>query len=325
MATASSMNLIEPIVASYRGMLSKKAEYILSTSIPEQLDLLQDILKDPKIDIRYQEEVRNHSIATISEYERVLEQINEANQAKQVEMEQALKMLFGGGMTGKGSEEKEGEECEAGSTSKLSTKDSKIILGKRKRKSDSATSLTLGAKGSNVSIELKLSENGGDAENATPPVEELEPPVIGINQKINDLAQMLKPVILNLYDTCVLLRNWIVLLIPKVEDGNNFGVEVQENCLQGLKIIEVEMLNLFEYQAAYHLERATIISKIGSASEILDYKQYIYDSDERQCRKLQETAYSLRSNYNTLYRTITQNYDKITAPRGFTNNHLQLY
>jgi len=60
-------------------------------------------------------------------------------------------------------------------------------------------------------------------------------PVIGINLKINDLAQLLKPVILNLYDTCVLLRNWIVLLIPKVEDGNNFGVEVQEHCLQQLK------------------------------------------------------------------------------------------
>ena len=85
------------------------------------------------------------------------------------------------------------------------------------------------------------------------------------------------------------------------------------------------MLNLFEYQAAYHLERATIISKIGSSGEILDYKQYIYDADERQCRKLQEAAHALRSSYNALYRTITQNYDKITAPRGFSNNHLQLY
>ena len=88
----------------------------------------------------------------ISEYERVLEQINKANEAKQIEMEHALKMLFGGGSTNKGNDNDEDE----GSTSKLSTKESKIILGKRKRKSDSATSLTLGSKGSNVSIELKL-------------------------------------------------------------------------------------------------------------------------------------------------------------------------
>ena len=53
MPTASSLNLIEPIVESYRTMLGKKAEYILSTTIPEQLDLLQDILRDPKIDAGY--------------------------------------------------------------------------------------------------------------------------------------------------------------------------------------------------------------------------------------------------------------------------------
>ena len=85
------------------------------------------------------------------------------------------------------------------------------------------------------------------------------------------------------------------------------------------------MLMLFEEQAAYHLERATILSKISANIEILDYKQYIYEADERHCRKLQDSAYSLRATYNKLYRTITQNYDKITAPRGFSNNRLHLY
>ena len=111
--------------------------------------------------LRYQEDVRNHTISTIAEYERVLEVITSANQAKQVEMEQALKLLFGGGLNGKGNEEKgeEASEEAASSSSKLSTKDSKIILGKRKRKSSSATSITLGAKDSNLSIELKLTGN----------------------------------------------------------------------------------------------------------------------------------------------------------------------
>ena len=46
-------------------------------------------------------------------------------------------------------------------------------------------------------------------------------------------------------------------------------------------VIEMEMLQLIEEQAAYHLERATIISKLATSGEILDYKQYIYDADER--------------------------------------------
>ena len=41
----------------------------------------------------------------------------------------------------------------------------------------------------------------------------------------------LKPLILRLAENCVTLRNWIVILIPRAEDGNNFGVEVQEQCI----------------------------------------------------------------------------------------------
>ena len=95
-----------------------------------------------------------------------------------------------------------------------------------------------------------------------------------------------KPLILQLSDTCVNLRNWIVLLIPKAEDGNNFGVEVQEQCLVKLigKLIitfaqnyffalevEKQMGQILEEHAAYHLERSTIISKLMSNGEILDY------------------------------------------------------
>jgi len=85
------------------------------------------------------------------------------------------------------------------------------------------------------------------------------------------------------------------------------------------------MGQILEEHAAYHLERSTIISKLMSNGEILDYSQYIYDADERQCRKLQDIAHSLRSSYNTVYHTLTNNYEKITAPRGQGNQHIHLY
>jgi len=320
-STLASQNSLSdvatPIVTSYRDHLSKKAEFILSTVIPEQLDCLRVILNDPKVQSSYQEEVRHHSVTTIEEYEAALEEIHQANQAQQMQMEQALKMLFGGGMA----KEEKGDEPEEAQTSSTNI-DSKIVLGKRKRnnKPNSNSAMTLENKDSNVSIEVKLNEAAEEKEETAK-----EPPTIGINTKVYDLAKLLKPVILSLYDNCVLLRNWIVLLVPKVEDGNNFGVEVQETCLAQLKQTEIEMLMLIEEQAAYHLERAAIISKISTNSEIMDYKQYIYDADQRHCRKLQDAALTLRSNYNKLYRTITQNYDKITAPRGFNQNHLHLY
>ena len=89
-------------------------------------------------------------MSTIADFERQIEDSNMQNQAKQMEMEQALKLLFGGG----GKKPKEDEN--GNDQPNLDTKDSKIILGKRKRTSDSNTSLTLASQDSNVSIELKL-------------------------------------------------------------------------------------------------------------------------------------------------------------------------
>ena len=39
---------------------------------------------------------------------------------------------------------------------------------------------------------------------------------------------------------CQILRDWIHLHIPKHEDGNNFGVEVQEEALQELQAVKEE-------------------------------------------------------------------------------------
>ena len=49
----SLSDVATPIVTSYRDHLSKKAEFILSTVIPEQLDCLRVILNDPKVQSRY--------------------------------------------------------------------------------------------------------------------------------------------------------------------------------------------------------------------------------------------------------------------------------
>ena len=71
-----------------------------------------------------------------------------------MQMEQALKMLFGGGMA----KEEKGDEPEEAQTSSTSNIDSKIVLGKRKRnnKPNSNSAMTLENKDSNVSIEVKL-------------------------------------------------------------------------------------------------------------------------------------------------------------------------
>jgi proteasome activator subunit 3 (PA28 gamma) len=74
----------------------------------------------------------------------------------------------------------------------------------------------------------------------------------------------LKPLILNLYDTVILLRNWIALMIPKIEDGNTFGVEVQENMLVQLrrKFLQARVfLNETELRTLIEINYEKIIRK----------------------------------------------------------------
>ena len=141
----------------------------------------------------------------------------------------------------------------------VSAKNSTIKLSGKKRDN---TGIVLENKNSNVSVELKLSgitaphvnfrlshtldsaskmavkkaslkameleEEAEDEEEEGPPA---SMPEIESNECVLDLFTELKPLILRLGETCMLLRNWITMLIPKAEDGNNFGVEVQEQCL----------------------------------------------------------------------------------------------
>ena len=163
-----------------------------------------------------------------------MEEIAEKQRNQQADMEKALEMLFGKPKANNKEEEK-------GLSASVSKNNSKINLhGSRKR---SSTGVVLESAKSNVSVELKISDSAknlatkkaaqkleaqGDEEEEE---EAVEIPEIETNEPVLNLFAELKPLILQLSDTCVNLRNWIVLLIPKAEDGNNFGVEVQEQCL----------------------------------------------------------------------------------------------
>ena len=48
------------------------------------------------------------------------------------------------------------------------------------------------------------------------------------NPLISILEDKLRPYILHFLDSVAIIKLWIQLMIPKVEDGNNFGVSIQE-------------------------------------------------------------------------------------------------
>lgn len=55
---------------------------------------------------------------------------------------------------------------------------------------------------------------------------------------------------------------WVSFMIPKIEDGNNFGVSVQEETLAEIQSVESEAGAFFDQISRYFLSRAKIISKV---------------------------------------------------------------
>merc|ERR1711892_875186 len=177
----------------------------------------------------------------------------------------------------------------------------------------SAKQIKLGENSSTLSIELK--------EKSQPSKQ----PKIEVNQINLELSNILKPELIALGIHCQILRDWIPLHTPKHEDGNNFGVEVQGETIQELAAVTEDTQSTMEEQSAYHLARANIMEKIAHEGCIKDLKVFIYEEDEKYCRKLRLTALNLRTHYCTVLDTITKNYEKITNPKGSQSNHTLMY
>jgi len=47
------------------------------------------------------------------------------------------------------------------------------------------------------------------------------------------------------------LKMWISFLIPKIEDGNNFGVSIQEDTLSEIQSVESEAAAFFDQISRY--------------------------------------------------------------------------
>jgi len=64
---------------------------------------------------------------------------------------------------------------------------------------------------------------------------------------------------------------WISLLIPKIEDGNNFGVSVQEDTLAEIQQVECDATNYLEKMSRYHTARGKLITKVCISFNISNY------------------------------------------------------
>lgn len=121
----------------------------------------------------------------------------------------------------------------------------------------------------------RVDENAGAAPVSGTRVLALPSGTVHCNTPICELIKIVKPVIRALVEDSNLLKMWISFMIPKIEDGNNFGVSIQEDTLAEIQSVESEAAAFFDQISRYFISRAKIVSKVAKYPHIEDYRRAV--------------------------------------------------
>ncbi|XP_035578057.1 proteasome activator complex subunit 3-like [Zalophus californianus] len=142
------------------------------------------------------------------------------------------------------------------------------------------------------------------------------------NQHLVELIEWVKPEIELLREKCNTVRMWVQLLIPKVEDGNNFGVSIQEDTVDQLWTVESTAASYLRRFSTYYNTRAKLVSKIVKYPQVEDYRRTVAEVDENEYLSVRQILLHVRNQYATLHDVILKNIEKIKTPRSTNTDNL---
>jgi len=139
---------------------------------------------------------------------------------------------------------------------------------------------------------------------------------VSANKALTDLVDILQKEILEMSEMINALSIWVKLNVPRMADGNNFGVEVQEEITKVLEGAEDAGYDVLDSFANYHSTRGGLVAKILKNPNIQDFRFALRELDEKTYIKTCLLACELRNDYITLYDLLAKNMDTLVTPRG---------
>ncbi|KCV71288.1 hypothetical protein H696_02234 [Fonticula alba] len=139
---------------------------------------------------------------------------------------------------------------------------------------------------------------------------------------VRELLESIKLEINEQLDICDAIKIWVQLNVPRIEDGNNFGVEVQEEIIGQLSQTENAFLGIRSEILDFYLSRANLVSAITNNPDNPDLMQALIEHDEKQMMRARMSLLDLLNNYLIMYDVITKNMDKLKRPRSEVALHM---
>ncbi|KAF8711850.1 Proteasome activator pa28, REG alpha beta subunit, partial [Rhizoctonia solani] len=131
------------------------------------------------------------------------------------------------------------------------------------------------------------------------------------NHRLRALHDDLKNEYMELVNLCDKVKLWVNLTMPKIEDGDNFGVQIQEEVLNELHRAQDSGYNLRDaVSKSHHINRAKICSKILKYPHVEDYAIALQEHDEKQFYMALRNLIDLRNIYAVLTDVIHKNFQK---------------
>ncbi|CAH8442940.1 unnamed protein product [Heterobilharzia americana] len=146
---------------------------------------------------------------------------------------------------------------------------------------------------------------------------------VSYNKHIKAMIERTKPCLTQLMIEAQLVRLWVQFNIPRIEDGNNFGVGIQEEILGEASSIERDACTFLDQVTRYYASRGKLVGKVAKYPHIEDYRECIRDMDEKQAITMRYIIMEIRNHYATLHDIIIKNLDRIKMPRS--NNAINMY
>jgi len=136
------------------------------------------------------------------------------------------------------------------------------------------------------------------------------------NQLVVESTEVLRTELLAMVSNADTVKLWIQLNVPRIEDGNNFGVGVQEDMVSELSRAEDHAFALLESITKYYIGRAKLLTRCFKYPKLPDFEMAVSEADQKQYLSNVLSVVDLRNNYALLYDMIIKNIDKLENPRG---------
>lgn len=154
-------------------------------------------------------------------------------------------------------------------------------------------------------------KKGKDEEEEAPPC-----PPIPSHGSILALLEKLRPLLAEGRIHLAQVELWLKLQVPRIEDGDNFGVAVQEKVLELLTSSHTQLETLQNRIPKYLLERGDAVAKAVKNPHVEDYRAAVHVLDVAELSAARLALTQLRDTYAVLLDAVRKNLDKLQKPRG---------